>query len=263
MNVTACYFSPTGTTRRVVCAMAEATGEAYAEFAFTLPEARRQCPVFSPDDLVIFGVPVYAGRVPNVLLPYLTSMQGNGARAAAVVVYGNRDFDDALVELQGILRERGFVVIAAAAFIGEHAFSKTLAAGRPDECDLAKARAFGVCVAEKRAAGDDGPVVPKGEMPPRAYYKPRDRNGAFIDIRRVTPVTGAGCTRCGLCAALCPMGSISADDPSCMTGICIKCGACIKGCPSGAKHYEDPGYLYHKTELEQQYVRRAEPIAFL
>ena len=43
---------------------------------------------------------------------------------------------------------------------------------------------------------------------------------------------------------------------------CIKCGACIKKCPQGAKYYEDPGYLYHKTELEEMYTRRAEPEMF-
>lgn len=53
---------------------------------------------------MIAAVPVYAGRVPNVLLKYLNSMQGYGAKAVPLVLYGNRDYDDALVELTDILR---------------------------------------------------------------------------------------------------------------------------------------------------------------
>ena len=43
----------------------------------------------------------------------------------------------------------------------------------------------------------------------------------------------------------------------------IKCGACEKKCPVQAKYYEDAGYLYHKTELEEMYARRADNAFFL
>ncbi|MBQ6685016.1 MAG: 4Fe-4S binding protein, partial [Firmicutes bacterium] len=88
------------------------------------------------------------------------------------------------------------------------------------------------------------------------------RHGNPIDIRKVKPLTGDNCNGCGLCAEICPMGSIDPKDVRQFTGICIKCGACIKKCPQGAKYYEDPGYLYHKTELEEMYTRRAEPEVF-
>src|SRR5665648_919822 len=133
------YFSGTGTTRKVVLSLAKSLAAKTEEpvkcrnIDFSLPEARKQAPCFTETDLVIVGIPVYAGRVPNVLLKYLNSVKGNGANAVAVVLYGNRDFDDALIELKDILSENGFKVIAAGAFIGEHSFSKILAKGRPDE----------------------------------------------------------------------------------------------------------------------------------
>lgn len=68
-------------------------------------------------------MPVIAGRVPNVLLKFLDTLQGGGALAVPVVLYGNRNFDDALIELRNILQDRGFYAIGAAAFIGEHSFS--------------------------------------------------------------------------------------------------------------------------------------------
>lgn len=272
------YFSATGTTEKIVTRIAEKLAEkeqsSLSSFDFTLPENRQEPKCFESEDLVVFGVPVYAGRVPNVLLKYLDTLSGGGALAVPVVLYGNRNYDDALIELRNILEEKHFHTIAGAAFIGEHSFSTILAAGRPDEADLQKADAFAQQIFEKisaaRNAGafpegltENGPVYVKGETPVRNYYQPRDRKGTPIDIRKVKPKTSEDCIDCGLCAQVCPMGSIDKIDVRAWNGICIKCGACIKKCPVGAKYYDDEGYLYHKTELELGYTRRAEPECFV
>ena len=59
------------------------------------------------------------------------------------------------------------------------------------------------------------------------------------------------------------MGSIDPANVREYVGICIKCGACIKKCPEGARTIVDDRYLYHKTELEEGFARRAEPELFL
>lgn len=266
--VWAMYFSATGTTEAVITAAARAAarelGVSYNTYDFTLPAARRTFPEFAADDLVFFGTPTYAGRVPNVLLPYLKEVRGRGAAAAAVVLFGNRDFDDALIELRDLLTKDGFAPMAAAAFVGEHSFSDTLAAGRPDADDIARAVAFGKKVAERVGERTIETVeVPGVPEPYRGYYQPRDRAGAPIDIRRVKPRTSNACDECGQCVNLCPMGAIDAANVREYIGICIKCGACIKKCPRKAKYYDDSGYLYHKTELEEQFTRRAQVRVFL
>lgn len=269
-RVWAMYWSATDTTKRVVTAIAgqaaQALGVPLSEYDFTLPGARQGAPEFTADDLVVFGTPTYAGRVPNVLLKYLATVQGNGAAAVSVVTFGNRAFDDSLIELRDILSDNGFVPFAAAAFVGEHSFSTTLAAGRPDADDLALAMQFGRDIAARAAAVTaETPVidVPGRARDERTYYQPRDRAGNPVDIRKVKPKTNDACDDCGLCAKLCPMGSIDPADVRNYIGICIKCGACIKKCPKGAKFYDDPGYLYHKTELEEGYKRRAAVSLFL
>ena len=146
------YWSATGTTKTVVSAIADRLaaelGLPVETYDFTLPAARRTAPEFAAGDVVVFGTPTYAGRVPNVLLKYLETVKGSGAAAIPVVTFGNRAFDDALIELRDILADNGFRPFAAAAFVGEHSFSKTLAAGRPDADDLLLAAQF----AEQAAA---------------------------------------------------------------------------------------------------------------
>lgn len=265
-KVWAVYFSATDTTKKTVLTIADEAarllGAEREDYDFTLPGMRENGFAAGKDDLVIFGTPVYAGRVPNVLLKYLATIQGNGALAVPVVLFGNRNFDDGLIELRDILENTGFHTVAAAAFVGEHSFSKTLAAGRPDADDMKEALAFAGKVAEKVKGLPEGeapaPVEVEGVPHPyRGYYQPRDRKGVSIDIRKVKSLVSDACDDCKICADVCPMGSISHENVREYTGICIKCGACIKKCPKQARYYEDEGYLYHQHELEEGYTRRA------
>lgn len=269
-KVYAAYFSATGTTEKVVCAIADEIAEKLGlpveKFDFTLPDARSVPKEFEADALVVFGTPVIAGRVPNVLLKYLATISSKGAAAVPVVVFGNRNFDDALIELRDILETAGMKTFAAAAFIGEHSFSKILAANRPDDADIAIAVDFAKKAAEKASAISEitEPIKVDGiEKPYRGYYQPRDRKGQPVNILKVKPLTNDNCDNCGICAKVCPMGSINPENVREYTGICMKCGACIKKCPKGAKYYDDAGYLYHQHELEEGYARRAEPNLFI
>lgn len=124
------YFSATGTTKKVVAGIAKKLAEDNDKninhIDFTLPEVRKAAVAFTEEDVVIIGVPVYAGRVPNILLKYLNSITGNGALAIAIVVYGNRNYDDALIELRDILAGNGFQVIAGGPLLGNIHFLKLL-----------------------------------------------------------------------------------------------------------------------------------------
>ena len=271
-KVWAVYFSATDTTKKTVLTIADEAarllGAEREDYDFTLPGMRENGFAAGKDDLVIFGTPVYAGRVPNVLLKYLATIQGNGALAVPVVLFGNRNFDDGLIELRDILENTGFHTVAAATFVGEHSFSKTLAAGRPDADDMKEALAFAGKVSEKVKGLTEGeapaPVEVEGVPHPyRGYYQPRDRKGVSIDIRKVKSLVSDACDDCKICADVCPMGSISRENVREYTGICIKCGACIKKCPKQARYYEDEGYLYHQHELEEGYTRRAAISLFL
>lgn len=262
-KVHAVYFSGTGTTEKMCRHLAknisEKLGTAYDEYDFTPLKAREKKLSFNESDLVVLGTPVIAGRVPNLLLKYLESIEGNNALGISVVLYGNRNFDDALVELRNIMEDDGFLTVAGGAFVGEHSFSKILGAGRPDDDDMKDADSFSEAVCELLEKGetdirkDHVPVEVEGNNPPGPYYKPKDKNGEHINILKVVPKTSDACTNCGKCAELCPMGSIDPDDCTKMIGKCMKCSACIKKCPENAKYYDDEGLIIHKEDLEERF----------
>ena len=269
-QISTMYFSATDTTKKVVSAIGMKLSQnidkemSINSIDFTLPKAREKAVSFTNQDILIIGVPVYAGRVPNVLLKYLNSITGNGALAVPVVVYGNRNYDDALIELKDILELNGFKVIGGGAFIGEHSFSKTLAKNRPDEKDMDIAEAFANQIYTKITTQDKiQTIAVNASRPYRQYYIPKNKDGIAVDIRKVTPKTNSNCNDCKICANICPMGSIDFEDVSKLNGICIKCGACIKKCPMNAKYYDDEDYLRHKHELEVDFTYRREPELFL
>ena len=269
-TVTALFFNPTYTTKKCVVAIAKGVAEGlaaeYRECNITTPLMRRQTPEYGAGDLVVFGVPVYIGRVPNLFRDYFASIKGNGAVGVPVVVYGNRAYDDALIELRDIMQGNGFQCIAAGAFIGEHSFSYTLGGGRPDAADLQKATAFGEEIARRLLAGAEPPrqlQVP-GNPYPYTFFDARSGKGKSIDLRKVKPETDPEkCTNCGYCAMLCPMGAIDPDNCSEIPGKCIRCCACVKLCRPKAKYFADETYLEHKAILEEKFTEpRREPEIF-
>ncbi len=153
------YFSPTSTTKKVLKKIAEGTGiPNIEEIDFTLPKNRDGSNLNIEDDaLVIFGSPVYMGRVQTNAVSYLKQFVGKGQPAVCIAVYGNRNLGDALVEMIDVVTKDGFVPMAAAGFIGEHSFSNEtvkIAAGRPDESDNVIATNFGKQITAKLNSED-------------------------------------------------------------------------------------------------------------
>ena len=148
-NVTTNFFSPTGSTRRLVSMISKTFPSIPREVDFTPYTQRGLSMDFGPDDLVLFGVPVYGGRIPSPAVQTLRRMQGSRTPAVLVAAYGNREYDDALLELADIAAANGFIPFAAAALIAEHSIMHSVAAGRPDAQDAKKNRSVRHTAMEK------------------------------------------------------------------------------------------------------------------
>lgn len=235
-NLTLYYFSPTGGTRKcadIVC-------HALAQSVTAVDLGRRDLPaLFQPESsLIVVAAPVFAGRIPAFFLEKLAGLQGKGRYAVTLAVYGNRDYDDALLELNDALSDCGFAVIASGAVIAQHSQVPELAAGRPDEVDRENLVDFAGKVLEKLARGDDACAVVSGRRP----YRERRPNSA-------APMSTDACIRCGLCERLCPTGAIEIKDKvETEVSQCVLCRACTAHCPVGARVVSDQlaQALYHK-----------------
>jgi ferredoxin len=253
------YFSPTSTTRRVVESIAEGIQvNGVEQIDLTPPEARTRELEELHDELAVIGTPVYGGRIPIDAVHRLQRLRANDMPAVVVVVYGNREYEDALLELRDLAVEAGFRPVAGGAFIGEHSFANDntpIAEGRPDAEDLKKAREFGKTIREKLKgvrASDDVPLV---HVPGAAPYRER-RNPPNI-----SPVTQEMvCSTCETCATVCPTAAITVDDTVMTdTSACILCCACIKNCPTQARVVEDPRIRQAAEWLSANCRERKEP----
>ncbi|MCD8148728.1 MAG: 4Fe-4S binding protein [Clostridiales bacterium] len=262
------YFSPTGGTKKTATMLADNLGRLLGvpceEIDFTLPSAREKTYHFLAEDLVILASPVYAGRLPNKIMPdYKRCFSAEDTPAVPVVVYGNRSYGDALTELCLIMRDCGFHAIGAAAVVSRHAFSQTLAKNRPDEQDASEICAFVERLVksieggryQNPASAEDG--FCGNQTAVGAYYTPLQEDGTPAKFLKAKPQTDfAICDHCGICVNVCPVGSIAPDLE--VNGVCIKCQACVRKCPRQAKYFDDAQFLSHVRMLERDYTRRAE-----
>ncbi len=260
--VTIC-FSPTGTTRKIIEGIAQGLNiTTISPIDLTMPGASTGDYMVNRRDLALIGVPVYAGRVAPIAVRRLKQLKADKTPAVIVVVYGNRDYEDALLELSAITKEAGFIPVAAVAFIGEHSFSNKetpIAVGRPDTQDLMQARDFGTKVMKKigEMSGLDADIsLPlPGKFPYRDYGTWPEMSPVIIEDL---------CNLCGECAAVCPTAAITVD-ATVVTDKkkCILCCACVKICPLEARVMEEPMVQQIAQWLSTTFRERKKPDFFI
>jgi ferredoxin len=253
-------FSPTQTGATIVQAIQSGMDAPMGRhFDLTLHAPERGEP-FNQEDLLIVGMPVYAGRLPAVAVDRFKSIRGKKTPVVAVVLYGNRAYEDALVELVDLCTEQGFQVIAAAAFIGEHSYSSRkhpIAAHRPDSSDLKQATELGARVQQRL---DLNRPLTAPNVPGNRPYKPRmDPVGSAAETNL------RNCVRCGLCETFCPTNAITLTDagPQTKAEDCIWCAACVKVCTSHARDITLPFIKEITEQLHSTCQTRKEPEWFL
>lgn len=226
MKYVSLIFSPTGGTKKVTEALASSWGEATRAVDLTARETDFQRISFGPDDTVVIAVPSYGGRVPTLAAERIAAVHGNGAKAILVCVYGNRAYEDTLVELEDLAKQAGFTVAAAVVGVAEHSILRQFAQGRPDQADKEILAEYAQKILDTlQSVREIGDISIPGNRP----YK----NAGGVGM---VPKTGDACTQCGLCAQKCPAGAIDRNDfKSVDKSKCISCMRCVTICPQHAK----------------------------
>ncbi len=237
-SLTAIYFSPTGTTKKLVQALCKGfEGAVVGEWDLTRPASRDLLSGRKvSDDLLVIGLPVYEERIPKIILPFLNNLEGHGQPVVMVAVYGNVSPGMLLPDLAKLLKKKRFFIAAGVEVVAEHSFSSDalpIAKGRPDEIDLQYATDCGKKIRNYLESHDNlrEPLI-RGELLLMAKVLPDDAARVFtskpdVDLNK--------CIRCGICAEWCPGGAIDRLSLKIEDNLCIRCFSCVKRCPAAAR----------------------------
>lgn len=227
MDVLQITFSPTGGTDKAAEIITKAWGMPVNKIDLSDAETDYSSINIGKEDIAIIAVPSYGGRVPGLAAQRISNIRGNQTPCVIVCVYGNRAYEDTLVELNDIAEKSGFKVIAAVASIAEHSIIHQYATGRPDAKDESELSSFAQRILDKINGGVAGLATP--QIPGNRPYKKAGGGG-------LVPKANNKCINCGLCAKQCPAKAINPDNLKATDGKkCISCMRCVAKCPQSAR----------------------------
>ena len=224
------FFSPTDSTKAVLNFLHKDCALKVEDVDLTPFDSENLTREFASEDLVYIAVPSYAGRVPSTFVSRLKYITANNTPAVLIVTFGNRAYEDTLLELKDLAISCGFKVIAGACIVTQHSIIPEFGANRPDEKDKAELQVFVKAVNKKIKAFDlDG----FAEIKVAGNYPYKNVNPVSL----APEFNQSACIGCGICKLSCPTNAID-EEFNCVKEKCISCLRCIKVCPMNCRYVD-------------------------
>lgn len=243
------YSSPAGSTRHVARLMDETLRElefevlmqdlgSGADHLLILSELKKA----NNDTLLFVGSPVYVNHAVPPVMAFLSSLpEHTGVPAVPFVTWGGATSGVALHEMGKTLLVKGFRLAGAAKVMALHSmmwrFENPLGEGRPDASDDRLIRELVIETAGRIPTAEEK-QIPLSDL----AYLP---GPVFDELEKTTlemmkahmperTVDKERCTRCFICANVCPTGALVLSPYPEIDDRCIFCFNCVRECPEDA-----------------------------
>lgn len=245
-------FSPTHSTEKVVTYIKDELGFENECYDISYRKNENLEISLTNEDILVVGMPVHGGRIPGLAVERFKNIKGDNTPAIILVTYGNRGYDDALLELKNLVESQGFKTIAAAAIVTEHSIFNDIGSERPDKDDCLKIKEFTQEIKNKLKKDDifESEILVKG-------------NEDYVEYKGLPLKPKSNprmCIGCAVCSKGCPVGAITSDDLLFTDeSLCITCMRCIRDCPENARNLPAMKSFIAEKTLKQKCRERKEP----
>jgi flavodoxin/NAD-dependent dihydropyrimidine dehydrogenase PreA subunit len=256
-KVAVVYFSQTGNTGKVACAVARGLERAGAQVELmrlekTDPARLREY------DVVGLGAPVFYFKLPFNVAWFIRSMHGMEGKFAFGFLTEGGHVGNAFLQMRKLLSKKGITLVDAFRCLGFDTYppfvGKSRQLGHPNEHELAAAEAFGFGLLRRRdriRSGEHG-LIPVFERERGRFHRLSillTRPVLFLVSPRKR-ISARKCTKCGICVKSCPTANIRLAPLPKFAWRCIYCYHCERVCPVRAIECD---WTWMKKRVDRQY----------
>jgi len=244
------YFSPSGSTGKIVNEIAKNFQMDMENYDLLSFDSNKNF----DDELVVIGMPVFDGRIPEIARKRLENMKGNNTKAIVVLNYGNIDYGDALLELTELLKENNFNIVGICTTVSQHSLFNEVGSNRPDSYDLKMINEFSHKIIEKLESGVENELFVSGQKPFVGYTN----HNYTVDCDENL------CIECNDCFYTCPEEAIPEENPMTTNmNDCTRCSTCISVCPENARSFGGDFYESQKDYAISNFTDRKDAEFYL
>jgi len=251
MNCAILYFSPHGSTRKILDAVSKGISDAgFNTVMFNSGEyiktGRQEelYSILSEYSLLITGTPVYAHHIPPLFEEFLSGLPPveKEKSAAMVCTYGDISSGVALSQLAGLMDKKSYRLMGGMKAVSEHCLTfqggAPIGSGRPDSEDIKIAQQFGSLIAERMKKNDLKSFKQSDFRDKSLLIRVLDATvfnmKTTVKMMPQIKVSSSLCAKCNTCADSCIAGNITVDDFPKFSDNCISCFRCVRVCPNNA-----------------------------